>query len=520
MKKVFLVLAILFLVMICCTPPRSGVKAQLNDAESYINEHPDRALTLLRSIDSLPLRDPALKAHAALLHSIALDNNHIDISSDSIIAPAAWYLKHGTADKKLKTWYYWSILARNAGNADEEMAYLIRGESYIPKANDPVIAGLVYTAKRVLFLDHYDLEDAAIDAELAMKAFKQANVSGLYDNAVIDFANISALQHNYTKASSLLDTLQRHWDKLSYSQKSKYYGIKLAISISSGLRKEYVHFLADQYLQDVPPDSINWEIIAKSYLFLGRVSDALLALDKTPAERSTTEDLAYHKTRYNVLEALGKKKEALEAYNDYSALLDEKTSLGLSLKVGHAKAREYILRDERARKRSFLLLVSGLLLIIGGLFVARALACHKHAANQEAKGPVRLTDNLTEMAKDRLSATNEYGVRVLSGQKLKASIILEKQLSLGDRERFIKNLRETFYGTYPGIAHLFAARRLTTQECDMCILVSMDFNIHEIAGFLALSEKRCYNIRSVAKKKLGVDQDARPLSQIFTGMFS
>ena len=124
------------------------------------------------------------------------------------------------------------------------------------------------------------------------------------------------------------------------------------------------------------------------------------------------------------------------------------------------------------------------------------------------------------MAKDRLSATNEYGVRVLSGQKLKASIILEKQLSLGDRERFIKNLRETFYGTYPGIAHLFAARRLTAQECDMCILVSMDFNIHEIAGFLALSEKRCYNIRSVAKKKLGVDQDARPLSQFFTGMFS
>lgn len=50
----------------------------------------------------------------ALLLSIALDKNYIDVTNDSIIAPAVKnYAKHGSADEKLKTRYYWGCIAMN-----------------------------------------------------------------------------------------------------------------------------------------------------------------------------------------------------------------------------------------------------------------------------------------------------------------------------------------------------------------------------------------------------------------------
>ena len=60
----------------------------LEDVESFINERPDSALTVLQSIGADDLSSREFKARHALLLSQALDKNIIDLQSDSILAPA------------------------------------------------------------------------------------------------------------------------------------------------------------------------------------------------------------------------------------------------------------------------------------------------------------------------------------------------------------------------------------------------------------------------------------------------
>lgn len=202
--------------------------ALLDDVESYINERPDSALTVLRSLDSNAVRGPALRARAALLHQIALDKCYIDICNDSILSPAFWYLRHGTPDQKLKIWYYRGVLAGNAGDIDEQMSCLVRAERLIPRANDPLMAGFVYSAKRGLYLTLYDIDNATVNAWKAVAAFRGTDERPRYFNAIIGLANLTNLQGDYSTSEALLDTLRKHWDVLSSRQRRLYYGIELS----------------------------------------------------------------------------------------------------------------------------------------------------------------------------------------------------------------------------------------------------------------------------------------------------
>ena len=83
------VLAVLF--SSSCTARISEIKSCLKEAERFISIAPDSSLSIMTSIDMTQINGKKLKAEASLLHSIALDKCHIDLKSDSIIAPALIY---------------------------------------------------------------------------------------------------------------------------------------------------------------------------------------------------------------------------------------------------------------------------------------------------------------------------------------------------------------------------------------------------------------------------------------------
>lgn len=82
----------------------------LSDIKSYIEEHPDSALTVLESLPNGDLNSRELRARYSLLYAMALDKNYIDTTDVSIIQPAVQYFKnHGTTDEKMKAYYYQGI---------------------------------------------------------------------------------------------------------------------------------------------------------------------------------------------------------------------------------------------------------------------------------------------------------------------------------------------------------------------------------------------------------------------------
>lgn len=523
--------------------------ALLDDVESYINERPDSALAVLRALGPDSLRGPGQRARAALLHQMALDKCYIDITSDSILAPAFWYLKHGNADQKLKTWYYRSVLAANSEDVDAQMACLVRGEQFIPEAKDPLMAGRLFTSKRVLFLGLYDLEDASDNAEKAANAFFLANDRPRYYDATISLANIYNLQERYQDSGRFLDTLRCHWSELSVRQKGKAFGVELKYRIEQGPADQNLMPFISDYLAEVPPSQVVWVPVARAYLQAGYPELALSMLDRDNTARSHVDEIAYQNARYRILEAMDRHKEALEVQRRYTKLTEQQIEVGLSSKARFTAIEEEY-RREMMNKRNWLLgLILGCL-AIGTLLVleyrqsrkkirqqkedslvmqdrltkqtnrVRTLTREKHAAWDEVKRlqallqQQSLPQGIKDLITERISMLNEYGVRVLSGKDMQASLSLKERLQLEDRQVFIQHLYEQFRLLNPQLALSFEQRRLTEQEKLCCALLCLGLSSAEIARFLNLSEKRCYNIFNAIRLKMGWKGDDRTLKVI------
>lgn len=116
---------------------------RLDDAESMLNDQPDSALFMLRSISEDDLSSPAQKARYSLLMSMALDKNYIDVASDSIISAAAkFYEKRGAKQDKAKMFFYLGRTQYNAGNYSDALISFDRAASYAEKADDIFVTAM------------------------------------------------------------------------------------------------------------------------------------------------------------------------------------------------------------------------------------------------------------------------------------------------------------------------------------------------------------------------------------------
>ena len=82
MKRISFIIATILVCFIGCAP--KSVRHTLSDIETFIQERPDSALSILDTMDRVSLTTARSRAHHALLHAMALDKNFIDVSDDSI----------------------------------------------------------------------------------------------------------------------------------------------------------------------------------------------------------------------------------------------------------------------------------------------------------------------------------------------------------------------------------------------------------------------------------------------------
>ena len=93
------------------------VADKLLQAETCMNEYPDSALTVLKSIGQADLQSEEHHARYALLYSQALDKNYIDVTSDSLIQVAVEYYKD--KDDVRSRFFSYYYLGRIYTNANE-----------------------------------------------------------------------------------------------------------------------------------------------------------------------------------------------------------------------------------------------------------------------------------------------------------------------------------------------------------------------------------------------------------------
>ncbi len=157
MKKFVTILAVLSAVLFQSCTAAESVEEALHNAEMNMEKHPEQALEILESISQPDLTTRKTRARYALLLSMALDKNYVDIANDSIIAPAVKYYKnHGNADNRLKTLYYWGRIAMNAGEYEDAISRFTMAEPYVESAHDKMAIARLYKAQMLIYQYSYD----------------------------------------------------------------------------------------------------------------------------------------------------------------------------------------------------------------------------------------------------------------------------------------------------------------------------------------------------------------------------
>ena len=107
MNKIPTILLLLGLLLLqACGDPKHVTDA-LHRAEACMNEHPDSALALLKSVSPDEMGQNSTRALHALLYTQAQDKNYIDETNDSLIRLAVdYYRDTDDVRHKFLSYYY------------------------------------------------------------------------------------------------------------------------------------------------------------------------------------------------------------------------------------------------------------------------------------------------------------------------------------------------------------------------------------------------------------------------------
>ena len=167
-------LSLVLLLLASCASRRTA--ATLDDVETYIQFSPDSALAIIRTIDTTTLTTRSLRAHYALLHAMALDKNWIDTTDVGVVMPAVdYYAKHGTADQKMKAYYYLGRIHANRGDNNGAILAYTLAEDASKESKDESFKGVLDMSLSWLY-SHAHQIDVAL--EYAYRGLESFEISG------------------------------------------------------------------------------------------------------------------------------------------------------------------------------------------------------------------------------------------------------------------------------------------------------------------------------------------------------
>ncbi len=204
MKHLFTIILSLLLLTACGESGRN--KQLLERAEAVMEDSCEVALSILQdSIDTTTLSTERGRAIYAVLLSQALDKNYIDLSSDSIIAPAIEYFADGNEPHyAMLTHYYYGKISYNMGNQHNAITQYTCASNFINCTTDTLTHGLINTQLGNLYSESCDFPKS-IEAYLkAYNFYKSAKnyhhkIHALYDASCSYRGN-----QDYTNAYQLI----------------------------------------------------------------------------------------------------------------------------------------------------------------------------------------------------------------------------------------------------------------------------------------------------------------------------
>ena len=535
---VILAVAVTVITIFSCNDARNNeVYRLLTDVDSYIESRPDSALAVLEGIDKAELTTNELEAKYALLMSMALDKNYIDLQSDSVIAPAVrYYERYGSADEKLKMYYYSGRIKQNCGDNEGAMEMFVKGEEYADVCTDKACLGRLYKAKMVLNRDIFNYVQAIVDAKNAAECYLSIGDMHKYYNAINDLAVNYNLEDDEEKFRECMKILEENWDSLTEKQKSHYY----AISIGTYNAVENVEDLLREYLSEITDSSlILWNTVADIYIKLDKPELAIYALENAPIYNGSEKDASYYYNLALISEKLGNTSEALSAYKKYQKFIDDMT-LQLAendtkfIEERHKKEIE-LLDAEHSKERIMYISIIAILCAVIVIYLIRKqlkirtaekkqLEIEKKRYEQLYADAIAERDALTKMIEDssvkdetkavireRLEVLNKVIIsHITDTSSANKKAYQELETLVADRDSFIVSTRLTIEGNNPEFINVLRSQGLTDDEINICCLYVIGLKGKDIKTYT--SQPRHYIQSAEIRHKLGLTENDTNLS--------
>ena len=531
MKRHILFAAVVLSIAVSCTD--RGIIRALDDIESCLSEHPDSALSVLDSLSTTGIQGREANAKFALLYSMALDKSYIDATDDSLINIAVdWYRKHGTADERLKSYYYQGRVYQNAGDNEAAMESFVRAEA--SESEDNMSNGLLYKAMSGIYIQIFDFVKAELYNNRAKECYLLAGDTDKYAGTILFSSDLHYAQEESSEAIACLDSVKILLDSISTSRRNAYYirsmRIKRDLGDRSGLSDEL-----NQYLSSTGAENISWLDVADYYTYLGQYDMSETALQQYRKFHPEYKDEpAYHIATYILNDSLGDYREALDDYINYSLLSDSLSLVIAEQDTGFIQERyEKNLQMEKERNTRLLVTLISVFSIILLVTIAYILRFRLRQSRMERESLAaemsrykenysRLKlerDELSEMLSsnppadrqcmrvlnDRLELLNRFFAAAISGNE-ETDRIASHELDrlVADRDMFLYTTRMTFAAAHPEFINFLESHGLSEWQVEYCCLYAIGLKGKEIGSYL--NRKRHYTESSDIRAKLGLDE--------------
>jgi len=497
-----------------------------------MNDNPESSLNLLKSIDKESLSTRKEKARYALLYSMALDKNYIDLQSDSIIAPAVKYYRyHGSNEERFLCNYYHARICENAGDHESVLLYAATAESVDTSRVSAENKCMLYAMKGRVYFDARKLQNAIDAYKLACKYSLQAEKYHHYSNYCLRLANV----YRYTQDTANTDkyiTLAGQFRSYFGPYEIHSYSSSIILSMlrDNTVTQECLDYI-DNYIKDYPQyDLIQWHIIAKAYLSAGYPEMALKMLENYAVYYDVSSDIPYYGNISDVLEELGDYERALNAQKKFAELVKQEDVRrhNLDIEVVEDNFRNELTQTRQRHLMSYVASISILLICIIIYMTAkwrkerRKNKSDLSELQQEYDALVSLKERIAanyQYLNDQITETSDTDqelMRVLGCRIRSLSAFLQKPIpdSLSkvasqiddlkkNRNYIVDSIGLLYAVTYPDFVNKLRAHDLTSSEIGFCCLYLLGLNIPE-AGEVIGKVSGVYNVNSSIRKKIGI----------------
>lgn len=511
----------------------------LTQIETFVEENPDSALSVLQGIEVDDLSGSEEKAKHALLLLMALDKNDVAETDFEILHPAIDYYKNnGTPTEQMLTLFYQGQIHRINSQYAQALACFGEAIKIDENSKDIQTKARIYDAQGDVYRVLTKWDETIKSKLCAAEYFSKLNNTDSYVSSLLD------VFYTYTKKGDSISARRYHnkcndyLKDISSKTRNKYYCYYLNYLIATN-KLNVIENTIQEYLSEVPANNLDYLSLAYAYMALGDINKVAEALSKNelPADK---ENIL---RQYAIVAALNAHmQEGRDMLKSSKEFFIERDSLIYSLyendiQYMHQKnsAKLQQEREELKKHTKTIIITSVILVLLIALYLLRKrlqnsrtkniiLESEKTLYENMYKEVLSERDSLNDMLtnssireetmtiiRKRLEVLNAIVVSHLSDRESDNKRANEQlQNLIANREVFIKSTRLTLEENYPHFFAYLHDKGLEEFEIDFCCLYAIGMKGKEVKAYTNLN--RHYKDSSEVRQKLGLVESDTNLS--------